>query len=81
MTLDTRGLHKARLARDPRFDGLFFIGVLSTGIYCRPICPACRPGRRTLSTFLPRCLQRLKPACVLVSDADPRQHRESGLER
>jgi len=27
-------------ARDPRFDGVFFVGITSTGIYCRPICPA-----------------------------------------
>jgi len=40
MALDTQVCDRARLARDPRFDGLFFIGVLSTGIYCRPICPA-----------------------------------------
>jgi len=40
MRLDTRICDRARLARDPRFDGLFFTGVLSTGIYCRPICPA-----------------------------------------
>jgi len=33
----------ARLARDARFDGKFFIGVHSTGIYCRPICPAPSP--------------------------------------
>jgi AraC family transcriptional regulator of adaptative response / DNA-3-methyladenine glycosylase II len=31
---------KARQSRDPRFDGLFFVAVKSTGIYCRPICPA-----------------------------------------
>ncbi len=31
---------RARLARDARFDGLFFIAVRTTGIYCRPICPA-----------------------------------------
>ncbi|HVS62128.1 MAG TPA: AlkA N-terminal domain-containing protein [Thermoanaerobaculia bacterium] len=31
---------RARRARDPRFDGRFFVGVTSTGIYCRPICPA-----------------------------------------
>jgi AraC family transcriptional regulator of adaptative response / DNA-3-methyladenine glycosylase II len=31
---------RARLARDARFDGRFFIAVTSTGIYCRPICPA-----------------------------------------
>jgi AraC family transcriptional regulator of adaptative response / DNA-3-methyladenine glycosylase II len=40
MMSNTQVFHRARLARDPRFDGLFFIGVLSTGIYCRPICPA-----------------------------------------
>lgn len=40
MILDKRICDRARLARDPRFDGLFFIGVMSTGIYCRPICPA-----------------------------------------
>lgn len=31
---------RARLARDPRFDGLFYIAVKTTGIYCRPVCPA-----------------------------------------
>jgi AraC family transcriptional regulator of adaptative response / DNA-3-methyladenine glycosylase II len=34
---------RARIARDPRFDGRFFIGVTSTRIYCRPICPAPSP--------------------------------------
>lgn len=38
--LDPRTCERARLARDPRFDGRFFLGVRSTGIYCRPICPA-----------------------------------------
>ena len=32
-------LDRARRSRDPRFDGKFFIAVLSTGIYCRSICP------------------------------------------
>jgi len=31
---------QARISRDPRFDGLFFVAVTSTGIYCRPVCPA-----------------------------------------
>ncbi len=39
-TLDSKICERARLARDARFDGLFFVGVKSTGIYCRPICPA-----------------------------------------
>ena len=34
---------RARLSRDPRFDGRFFVGVRTTGIYCRPICPAPQP--------------------------------------
>src|SRR5271167_4655350 len=38
MNLDWRVCSRARPARDARFDGKFFIGVLSTGIYCRPIC-------------------------------------------
>jgi AraC family transcriptional regulator, regulatory protein of adaptative response / DNA-3-methyladenine glycosylase II len=38
--LDRRALERARLSRDRRFDGKFFIAVTSTGIYCRPICPS-----------------------------------------
>jgi len=37
---DVRALDRARISRDPRFDGKFFIGVKTTGIYCRPICPS-----------------------------------------
>jgi len=32
--------YQALLTRDSRFDGKFFVGVKTTGIYCRPICPA-----------------------------------------
>jgi AraC family transcriptional regulator, regulatory protein of adaptative response / DNA-3-methyladenine glycosylase II len=39
MDLDSRICSQARLSRDARFDGRFFIGVKSTRIYCRPICP------------------------------------------
>lgn len=38
--MDPETCRRARLARDPRFDGRFFIAVKTTGIYCRPICPA-----------------------------------------
>lgn len=38
--LDQQTCERARLSRDARFDGLFFIAVRSTGIYCRPVCPA-----------------------------------------
>ena len=45
MNLDHDVCYRALTARDPRFDGVFFVGVTSTRIYCRPICPARTPGR------------------------------------
>jgi AraC family transcriptional regulator of adaptative response / DNA-3-methyladenine glycosylase II len=44
MNLDPDVCYRALTARDPRFDGLFFVAVTSTRIYCRPICPARTPG-------------------------------------
>jgi AraC family transcriptional regulator of adaptative response / DNA-3-methyladenine glycosylase II len=43
MELDRHVCDRARRSRDPRFDGRFFIGVTSTRVYCRPICPARAP--------------------------------------
>src|SRR5688572_20522391 len=43
MTQDTTALYRALSSRDPRFDGVFYVGVTSTGIYCRPICTAKTP--------------------------------------
>jgi AraC family transcriptional regulator, regulatory protein of adaptative response / DNA-3-methyladenine glycosylase II len=40
MALDLQTCSRARLSRDPRFDGKFFIGVVGSGVYCRSICPA-----------------------------------------
>lgn len=42
---------RARLARDPRFDGRFYVGVLTTGIYCRPVCPARPPAEDNVRYF------------------------------
>jgi len=42
---------RARQSRDPRFDGRFYIGVLTTGIYCRPICPARMPMEENVRYF------------------------------
>ena len=43
---------RARLSRDARFDGRFFVGVRTTGIYCRPVCPANAPKSENV-TFYP----------------------------
>jgi AraC family transcriptional regulator of adaptative response / DNA-3-methyladenine glycosylase II len=51
MELPTREVcYRALQSRDSRFDGLIFVGVKSTGIYCRPVCPA-RTARYENCTF------------------------------
>ncbi len=45
MELDSRSCYDALQARDARFDGLFFVAVSTTRIYCRPVCTARLPGR------------------------------------
>jgi AraC family transcriptional regulator, regulatory protein of adaptative response / DNA-3-methyladenine glycosylase II len=42
---------RAMAAKDHRFDGLLFIAVRSTGIYCRPVCPAPPPKHRNISFY------------------------------
>ena len=79
---DSRRLYNALTARDPRFDGVFFVGVTSTGIYCRPICPAKTPKARNCrffehrqeaeqAGFRPclRCRPELAPGSAPVDDA------------
>ena len=76
------GSTRRSTARDPRFDGVFFVGVTSTGIYCRPICPAktpkaanCRffdtPQEAEQAGFRPclRCRPELAPGSAPVDDA------------
>ena len=43
--------YRAAASRDARFDGVFYVGVHTTGIYCRPSCPAVTPKRRNVSFF------------------------------
>ena len=52
MEIDRRICSQARLSRDARFDGRFFIGVRSTHIYCRPICPV-RAAKEENVTYFP----------------------------
>ncbi|MES2568889.1 MAG: AlkA N-terminal domain-containing protein [Verrucomicrobiota bacterium] len=72
--------YQALLARDPRFDGQFFVAVKTTGIYCRPVCPARPPLRKSClfmetaaaaehAGFRPclRCRPELAPGAPAVS--------------
>ena len=51
MNLDPEICWRAWTSRDRRFDGRFYMGVASTGIYCRPGCPARMPARRNASFY------------------------------
>ncbi len=51
MALDFDTCYRAVLARDPRFDGRFYTAVTSTGIYCRPVCPARTPARHNMRFY------------------------------
>jgi len=73
VNLDRETCRKARLARDARFDGRFFIGVRTTKIFCRPICPAVSPREEHVDYYpsaaaaaaagLRPCL-RCRPECA-----------------
>ena len=84
MLLDRESCNRAVEAADARFDGVFFVGITTTTIYCRPICPArrtLRKNRRYFSSaaaaeragFRPclRCRPELAPGRARV-DAVPR---------
>jgi AraC family transcriptional regulator, regulatory protein of adaptative response / DNA-3-methyladenine glycosylase II len=79
---DTTGLYDALVARDARFDGRIFVGVTSTGIYCRPVCRVRTPLQRNCrffgnaasaesAGFRPclRCRPELAPGLSLVDSA------------
>lgn len=55
--LDPQRCYEAMRARDSRFDGCFFVGVSTTGIYCRPVCTVRTPGRD-------RCTYYASPAAA-----------------
>lgn len=82
MTHDRDTLYRALTARDRRFDGIFFVGVTSTGIYCRPICPVKTPKAANClffnsaqeaeqAQFRPclRCRPELAPGSAPVDDS------------
>ena len=89
--LDAESCAQALASRDPRFDGVFFVGISSTMIYCRPVCPArvAYPERRRFFAsaaaaehdgFRPclRCRPELAPGRALV-DAVPRVARAAAM--
>lgn len=87
MKQDADSLYKALIARDARFDGLFFVGVTSTDIYCRPVCPVKPPKaincqfyntaqEAELAGFRPclRCRPELAPGNAPMDDSQRIAH-------
>ncbi|HKQ72142.1 MAG TPA: AlkA N-terminal domain-containing protein [Blastocatellia bacterium] len=83
MLLDHNSCYEALVTRDPRFDGVLYVGVTTTGVYCRPVCPARTPRRdrcRFFSAaaaaenagFRPclRCRPELAPGAALIDSAN-----------
>lgn len=83
MDIDPAAAYKALLSRDSRFDGRFFVGVRSTGIYCRPVCrvraprpDSCRyydnAAAAEAAGFRPclRCRPELAPGLSLIDSPD-----------
>src|SRR5246127_69161 len=44
-------MYRALVNRDPNFEGIFFVGVRTTGIFCRPTCTAKKPARENVDYF------------------------------
>lgn len=89
--LDDKACYAALCAHDTRFDGRFFVGVSSTGIYCRPICRVKLPKEENCSFFVSaaaaeaagyrpclRCRPELAPGLAPV-DAAVRIARKAAL--
>ncbi|MBZ2399817.1 helix-turn-helix domain-containing protein [Erwinia amylovora] len=49
--IDPISAYRALTSRDARFDGVFYVGVISTGIYCRPVCPVKAPRAQNCLFF------------------------------
>ena len=74
---------RARAARDARFDGLFFTAVRSTGIYCRPVCPAPTPKRQNISYFATAAAATsagYRPCLRCRPELSPEAHLRGGEE-
>jgi len=91
LSLDDKACYAAMLAHDARFDGRFFCGVSSTGIYCRPVCRVKLPKEGSCTFFASaaeaeaagyrpclRCRPELAPGLAPV-DSVPRLARSAAL--
>ncbi len=76
-------MYQALLKRDASFEGIFFVGVRTTGIFCRPTCSAKKPARQNVDFFpTPReALQGGYRPCLRCQPMDPDKQPPKLLER
>lgn len=92
MNLDPQHCYSALLARDARFDGRFFVGVTSTGVYCRPVCRVRTPRAANCRFFASaaaaeqqgfrpcrRCRPELAPGLAAIDSGQALAHSAARL--
>ena len=83
LSLPLSTVQKARSTRDPRFDGLFFVGVKSTGIFCRPICKARMPLEKNVTYYdsaVKAMSEGFRPCLMCRPDSAPGSCAWKGVE-
>ncbi len=74
---------QARISRDPRFDGTFFVAVTTTGIFCRPVCPARLPAEHNV-LYYTHALQAMaagfRPCLRCRPDSAPQSSAWQGVD-
>ncbi|MGD8119301.1 DNA-3-methyladenine glycosylase 2 family protein [Vibrio sp. TRT 2004] len=81
--LTKKDCHNARMARDSRFDGCFYVAVKTTGIFCRPICPANLPKEENVEYFFDKALALqagYRPCLRCRPDSAPSSWAWKGVE-
>jgi AraC family transcriptional regulator of adaptative response/methylated-DNA-[protein]-cysteine methyltransferase len=76
-------MYRALLNRDPSFEGIFFVGVRTTGIFCRPTCTAKKPARENVDFFPTpsEALHRGYRPCLRCHPMDPDKRPPRLIER
>src|SRR6184192_2431549 len=79
----TETMYRALMKRDPSFEGIFYIGVRTTGIFCRPTCSAKKPARENVDFFATSsdALENGYRPCLRCHPLDPNAHPPKLIER
>src|SRR5438034_7713880 len=79
----TETMYRALMKRDTSFEGIFYIGVRTTGIFCRPTCSAKKPARENVDFFATSsdALENGYRPCLRCHPLDPNAHPPKLIER